>query len=200
MSDWTQNSALDAYRQGAQKACLESPGLCISELPPSAKLLLQARGNPEAIGRAVNPVLGFDLPARPNTSVTGNPAALWLGPRKWLIILDSPNGRELQQQLETAMFGTPSLVSDLSDARAGIEVSGTQARTVLARVCALDLDARFFGPGQCAQSLLARVPLLLHQVDQAQTYHLYVDRSLAAYAWEWLSDAAGEFISQSAVT
>jgi len=200
MSDWTQNSALDAHRQGAQKARLESSGLCIRELPPSAKLLLQARGNPEAIGRAVYPVLGFDLPARPNTSVTGNPAVLWMGPRKWLIILDSPNGRELQHQLETAMFGIPNLVSDLSDARVGIEASGAMARTVLARVCALDLDSCSFGPGQCAQSLLARVPLLLHQVDEAPTYHLYLDRSLATYAWEWLSDAAGEFISQSAVT
>ncbi len=200
MSDWTQNSALDAHRQGAQKARLESSGLCIRELPPSAKLLLQTRSNPEAIGRAVYPVLGFDLPATPNTSVTGNPAVLWMGPRKWLIILDSPNGRELQHQLETAMFGIPNLVSDLSDARVGIEASGAMARTVLARVCALDLDSCSFGPGQCAQSLLARVPLLLHQVDEAPTYHLYVDRSLAAYAWEWLSDAAGEFISQSGVT
>jgi len=183
MSDWTQNSALDAYRQGEQKACLERSGLCI-----------------ETIAQAVYPVFGFDLPARPNSSVTGNPAALWLGPRKWLIILDSPNGRELQQQLETALSGMPCLVSDLSDARTGIEVSGAQARTVLARVCALDLDSCSFGPGQCAQSLLARVPLLLHQLDQAPTYHLYVDRSLAAYAWEWLSDASDEFTSQSAVT
>jgi sarcosine oxidase subunit gamma len=200
MSDWTQNSALDAYRQEEQKACLERSGLCIRELPPSAKLLLQARSNHETIAQAVYPVFGFDLPATPNSSVTGNPAALWLGPRKWLIILDSPNGRELQQQLETALSGMPCLVSDLSDARTGIEVSGAQARTVLARVCALDLDSCSFGPGQCAQSLLARVPLLLHQLDQAPTYHLYVDRSLAAYAWEWLSDASDEFTSQSAVT
>ena len=200
MSDWKQYSALVAYRQGAQSACLESTSLCIRELPPSGKLLLQARGTPDAIGRAVYPVLGIDLPARPNTSVNGNPAVLWMGPRKWLIILDSAKSREMKKQLETALSEMPFLVSDLSDARTGIEVSGAQARAVLARVCALDLDARVFRPGQCAQSLLARVPLLLHQVDQAPTYHLYVDRSLATYAWEWLGDAADEFISQSAAT
>ena len=200
MSDWTQNSALDAYRQGAQMAYLESAGLCIRELPFSGKLLLQARSNPEAIGQAVYPVLGFDLPVRPNTSVTGNPAVLWMGPRKWLIILDSRNSREMKEQLETALSGMPCLVSDLSDARVGIEVSGAHARTVLGRVCALDLDSCSFRPGLCAQSLFARVPLLLHQVDEAPTYHLYLDRSLATYAWEWLSDAAGEFISKSAVT
>lgn len=115
---------------------------------------------------------------------------LWMGPKKWLIIQKLSPGRALHQQLEVALSGTPCLVSDLSDARCGIEVSGAQARTVLARICALDLDARSFQPGQCAQSLLARVPVLIHQIDELPTYHLYVDRSLVTYAWDWLCDAA----------
>lgn len=194
MSDWKQASALDAYSKGSQPACLESPQLCIRELPPGGKLMLQARGDLEAIGRAVHPVLELDLPREPNTAVAGEFALLWMGPRKWLIILDAAKVPELKPQLEMALSGIPSLVSDLSDARAGIEVSGTEARTVLGRVCALDLDSGSFQPGQCAQSLLVRIPLLLHRPEQQPGFHLYVDRSLASYAWDWLTDAAKEFI------
>jgi sarcosine oxidase subunit gamma len=194
MSDWKHASALDVYRKESRLACLESPELCIRELPPGGKLLIQARGDPEAIGQAVYPLLGLDLPHEPNTSVAGDFALLWMGPRKWLIILDAAQRRELQLQLEMALSGIPSLISDLSDARVGIEVCGKHARTVLARVCALDLDSCSFGPGQCAQSMLVRIPLLLHRPDGQPVFHLYVDRSLASYAWDWLTDAAHEFI------
>ncbi len=87
------------------------------------------------------------------------------------------------------------MISDVSDSRTGIEVSGVHARALLSRVCALDLDTTSFVPGQCAQTLLVRVPLLLHQLDDRPTFHLYVDRSVARYAWEWLTDAANEFTS-----
>jgi len=187
-------------------------GLCIRELPFSGKLLLQARGNFDAISQAVSPVIGRDLPISPNTSspntITANSGSkpsstspgntvLWLGPRKWLIILESGNTRETHKQLETALSGIPSLVSEVSDSRTGIEVSGLQARSLLAKVCALDLDDRSFGPGQCAQSLLIRVLLLLYQADGQPTFHLYVDRSVARYAWDWLSDAAVEFVTNT---
>ena len=107
------------------------------------------------------------------------------------------NNRETRKQLQTALSGIPCLVSEVSDSRTGIEVSGAQARALLAKICALDLDVRSFRPGQCAQSLLVRVPLLLHQVDGQPAFHLYVDRSVARYAWDWLSDAATEFVTAS---
>ena len=178
-------------------------GLCIRALPFSGKLLLQARGNIDAIGRAVSPVIGQELPILPNTVLpnTGtNPgnSVLWLGPRKWLIILEQGNTRETHKRLETALTGIPCLVSEVSDSRTGIAVSGVQARALLAKICALDLDDQSFGPGHCAQTLLVRVPLLLCQVDEQPAFHLYVDRSVARYAWDWLSDAADEFITESA--
>ena len=179
---------------------MTGPGLCIHELPFSGKLLLQARGNIDLIRQAVSPVIGQDLPILPNTSTpntstnSGN-TVLWLGPRKWLIILEPGNTRETRKQLESALSGIPSLVSEVSDSRTGIEVSGVQTRSLLAKICALDLDSSSFGPGQCAQSLLVRVPVLLCQVDGRPTFHLYVDRSVACYAWDWLKDAAVEFVT-----
>jgi heterotetrameric sarcosine oxidase gamma subunit len=212
MNNWKQSSALHACRKGSQEAFVAGPGLCIRELPFSGKLLLQARGNFDAISQAVSPVIGRDLPISPNTSspniLTANSGStpsstnhgntvLWLGPRKCLIILESGNTRATHKQLETALSGIPSLVSEVSDSRTGIEISGVQARSLLAKICALDLDDRSFGPGQSAPSLLIRVPLLLYQADGQPTFHLYVDRSVARYAWDWLSDAAVEFVTNT---
>jgi sarcosine oxidase subunit gamma len=208
MNKWKQSSTLHAFRKGGQEAFVAGSGLCIRELPFSGKLLLQARGNIDAIRQAVSPVIGLDLPIAPNTStrhsgllansIDSVNTVLWLGPRKWLIILEPENTRETQKQLETVLSGIPCLVSDVSDSRTGIEVIGVKARALLAKICALNLDDPSFGPGQCAQSLLVRVPLLLCQVDEQPAFHLYVDRSVARYAWDWLSDAADEFINESA--
>jgi sarcosine oxidase subunit gamma len=166
----------------------------MGELANSEKLLLQIKDPTASILQAIDSASGLQLPVAPNTSVCGQVTILWLGPGKWLIVSSLPDSRVIRQKLAIALSGVPHLISDFSDARTGIEISGPQARTVLARVCALDLHPGSFRTGQCAQSMIARAPLLLHQVDDLPVFHLYIDRSLAAYAWAWLTDAVSEFI------
>jgi sarcosine oxidase subunit gamma len=60
----------------------------------------------------------------------------------------------------------------------------------LAHGCSLDIHPRVFGPGQCAQTLLARVPVIIHQRGDEPSFDIYVQRSLAEYLWSWLEDAA----------
>jgi len=200
MTNWVRTSALHACHEGNHWACFEGKDLHIRELPFSGKLLLQARGHIDHIRRVVSDITGQELPIKPNTCSSGadthlGTTLLWLGPQKWLIISDPDKIGEIQRRLKTALSDIPSLLSDVGDARVGIEVSCAQARVLLAKVCALDLDSDSFQPHLCAQTLLVRVPLLLHQVDDLPTFHLYVDRSVARYAWDWLSDAASEFLS-----
>ncbi len=198
MSEWSHSIALDSpvldsFGQGPPATRLQSADLCMGELSNHEKLMLQVKSRNASVIGAVNSVLGLKLPTTPNTSVSGHLIVLWMGPGKWLIVLPSQDRREVKQKLEAALSGVPHLISDYGAARAGIEVSGPKARTVLARVCPLDLHPNFFRTGQCAQSLIARAPLLLYQADDLPVFHLYIDRSLVAYAWAWLSDAAREF-------
>jgi len=200
MTNWFRTSALHDRREARQEACLESTDLCIRELPFSGKLLLQARGHIDDIRQSVSDTTGQELPVRPNscspkTGTNSGITLLWLGPEKWLIILDPDKLCETRQQLQSELSAIPNLLSDVSDARTGFEVSGASARVLLAKVCALDLDAASFGAGHCAQSMLVRVPVLVHQVNDRPAFHIYVDRSMARYTWDWLSDAASEFIS-----
>jgi sarcosine oxidase subunit gamma len=96
---------------------------------------------------------------------------LWLGPDEFLIVgaaalgalrsVDVTHNREI---LRVARWG------------------------VLAKGCGLDLDPRFFPPGRCAQSLLARTQVILEA--RPEDTLVYVRPSYATYLRAWLSDAA----------
>jgi len=112
-------------------------------------------------------------PDEPNRA-TGN--ALWLGPRRWLVV-DAP-----------APPG--AIVTDLGQARTVIRLSGARARDVLATGCLLDLHPAVFPPGHCAQTVIAHCTVLIHAVDDTPSFDLYVARSYARHFWEFLVDAA----------
>jgi len=120
------------------------------------------------------------LPTEPNT-VAGDAtrAALWLGPGEWLVV--GPPGREHELQAELLADG--ATVIDVSANRTTLELRGPRARELLEFGCPIDLDPRVFGPGHCAQTLLARANVLIWFVtdDPEPVYRLLVRPSFAAY-------------------
>jgi sarcosine oxidase subunit gamma len=71
-------------------------------------------------------------------------------------------------------------------------VGGPRARDLLAHGCALDLHPRVFGPGRCAQTMLARAQVVL--LPRPDDFLVLVRSSFAAYLSEWLLDAATEYL------
>ena len=142
---------------------------------------------------------GFDLPLAANTTCrSGAMTAFWLGPSEWLLVRDA--GSTDAKFLDTKGFQLDcrlSALTDVSDSRTVIRLSGPRARSVLAKGCALDFDAKGFRPGACASSTLALCHVLIHfRADEAATedvFDIYVHRSYAAFAWQWITDAAAEF-------
>ena len=136
--------------------------------------------------------LGFGLPLEPNTAA-GDPAgrhALWLGPDEWLVV--GPPGTEgrLEATLRKALGGAFGAVVEVSANRLVIELEGPTARETLESGCSIDLHPRAFGPGRCAQTLLARTNVLIHQVSDEPRYRLYLRPSFEGYIRAWLADAA----------
>ena len=136
------------------------------------------------------------LPTAPNTVSTaadGEGNVLWLGPDEWLVV-----GREgsaaAAPAIETAVrtAAAPAFVTtvDVSANRVVLEIAGPRARQLLAFGCAIDLDPVSFGPGRCAQTLLARAGVIVWQTDDAPTFRLLVRPSFVAYVMAWLDDAA----------
>ncbi len=156
------------------------------------------RGDPmdASFAGSVCGVLGFDLPAVPNRFVAaGGVTALWLGPDEWLLVGDTTANSDLEGRLRAALQGKDAAVTEVSAARAVIELTGPKAREVLAKGCALDLHPRAFGPGQCAQTLLAKAEILIQQTGEAPAYRIFVRPSFAAYLVAWLMDAMREYRS-----
>ncbi len=182
---------------GLEARALEAPaeaGISMCERGFRDQLALRGNVGDKAFVAAVEQVLGVAPPAQANTVATHRGITLlWLGPDEWLVTLPDGRGAKALAALEEALAGQHFLVSDVSCSRTVIGLAGEHARDVLSKGCSLDLHPREFGPGRCAQSVLARCHMLLHQLDDTPTYDVYVHRSFADYAWTWLEDAGAEY-------
>ena len=137
---------------------------------------------------------GVPLPMQPNrVAAMRELRTLWLGPDEWLVTAPEGTAPDLLGRLTRALFGRHASVTDLSASRAVVEITGTHARTLLEKGCGLDLHPRAFVPGQCAQTLFAKQPVIIDQLTATPAYRLFVRRSAALWLVEWLIDAAQEF-------
>ena len=173
-------------------------GVRLREIPFPAQVNLRLDALHETAARRIGAVLGAELPTLPNTvAQTAGGHVLWLGPDEWLIV--SPGGEAapiesaLRSALECAQTDhAGSSVVNVSAARSVLELSGPSARGVLEKGCALDLHPATFRPGRCAQTLVSRVEVILHQTTDT-TCRLFVRSSFARYLALWLLDAMGEY-------
>lgn len=176
-------------------ARIERRGILIEEAPVRA--CVDLRGDPAdaRFARAVASVTDLALPREPNTTVTGLFASLlWLGPDQWLAASETQRGDELVARLREACRGLACAVTEVGAGRIVYAVSGVHARAVLAKGCALDLHPRVFGAGGCAQTLLAKASVLIHQRAADPVYDVYVARSYGGYLRAWFEQAAGEYV------
>lgn len=128
---------------------------------------------------------------------TGDRDALCLAPRWWLVTQSPEPAPGIECALVAglrAAGGPAASAVDVSAQRTTIDLTGPNARDVLAHGCSLDLHPHSFGPGRCAQTTLAKAQVVLHQLDAAPTYRVLVRASFATYLAEWLLDASTEYV------
>ncbi|MFJ3421655.1 sarcosine oxidase subunit gamma [Streptomyces sp. NPDC086082] len=169
----------------------------LAELPFLAQVnvRLDAKG---AAADAVGLALGLSLPLEPNIVVrAGELTVLWLGPDEWLVVGAPDTQRDLEQRIRAAAGDEHVSVTDVSAQRTTLLVSGTRARDLLAHGCPLDLHPRAFGPGRCAQTMLARAQVVVVARDEPGAgFWVLVRSSFAGYLTDWLLDAAGEYVAE----
>ena len=165
----------------------------LRELPFLAQLDVRLSPDDAAARGAVESVVG-PLSIEPNTVHGGaDAAALWLGPDEWLIVGPPDGETALEAQLRTATGDTAGVaIVDVSSNRTTLELRGPHVRELLEFGCPIDLHPRVFGPGRCAQTLLARANVLIWFVtdEPEAVYRLFVRPSFAAYVAAWLADAS----------
>ena len=110
-----------------------------------------------------------------------------------MIVTSESDVQNLAEGLRAIECSGAVSVVDLSHGRTVVRIGGPAARDVLAKGCSIDLHPRCFLAGDCVQTSLAGIGLLIHAVTDDPVYDLYLPRGFALSAWEWLSDAAAEF-------
>ena len=169
-------------------------GLVLAELVPPGQIDLRGHAGDPRFARAVGTVLGCVLPLNANTVQSASDVTvLWLGPDEWLVITPPGTETDLIARLRETLGDIHAAVTDVTGNRAQFRLSGPGAREVLMKGCSLDLHPRSFRAGRCAQTLMARAGVILHQRDDAPTYDLYPRRSFGEYLWLWLKDAMAEY-------
>ncbi len=171
-------------------------GIALREKPLPA--LLNLRLDPRETGATerVQTALGLALPEMGRSSSEGGHVAYRLGPDEFWIAAEGTSA-EVESRLRSALEGLHAAVTEIGEGWAQIEVSGRQARALMAKGCPLDFHPRVFLAGEVKQSLIAKADCVYRLVADEDSggpvFELTVRRSFADYVWRWLHDAAGEY-------
>jgi sarcosine oxidase subunit gamma len=197
IAEAVRRSALADYSERFAALTAASRGeLSIREVPFVAQVNLRADSkDADLMQRLASSVGALALPIAPNTVTSrGDRRALWLGPDEWLLV--GPDGKQgnFEDALRVSLAGAFSSIVDVSANRTVLAIGGAKARDLLAHGVAIDFDPRSFGPGRCAQTLLAKAQVIIERRDES-AFHLYARTSYAAYVADWLVDAAASISS-----
>jgi heterotetrameric sarcosine oxidase gamma subunit len=170
-----------------------APGVVIAERVGLGLATLAARkGQAGALAAAVQDAYGVDLPE--SSVVAQGPAVSFIGqgPGQWLAVSETLPNDALARDLSTRLQGLAS-ISDQSNGRTVLRLSGACARDVLAKGLPIDLHPRVFVVGSAATSAIGHMGVQLWQVDDLPTYDIAALRSVSLSFWRWLTASAAEF-------
>lgn len=171
---------------GAGVICAERPFLGHVNLrgdPGNARFVL-----------AASRVIGAALPIAANTVARGGDNVVyWLGPNEWLIVTPSDREVGIVRELREVLAGEFVAVTEISGGQTVIALRGNAVRDLLAKGCPLDLHPDEFAVDHCAQSHLAKAPILVRRMNEKHHFEIVVRRSFADYLWNWLEDAGEEY-------
>ena len=132
---------------------------------------------------------GLAVPEQRKVVQGGGKTLIWMSPDELLLVLPYAAAEDEAASLNEALSEAHALAVNVSDARAVFDVSGGQARDVLAKLFPVDLSAEAFGMGAIRRSRMAQVPAALW-LEEADRFRVVCFRSVAQYAFDVLSLAA----------
>ena len=165
-------------------------GVEIQELPFINKINVRIDTNDNKniikCGKLINAI----LPVQPNTYVTNdNVKVIWLGPNEWLIT----NNKNLYKNLKNEIGDIQASVTDVSENRTVIRISGDQIFKLLSKFLVLDLEKNLPDESSCAQTLFVKVPVLLvrnNNEKQIPEIDIFTNRSHANYIYNLIVEGS----------
>jgi methylglutamate dehydrogenase subunit D len=156
------------------------------------RVIAALSGEGPVVEETVHKITGLELPHGPKRVVAKGLALIGTAPGQWLAVAEDESSRQMLDVLAQQLVGHAA-ITEQSDSKAVIRISGARARDVMAKGCSLDLHSRVFKPGDAATTPIALIDCQLWQIDDAPSYDLAVASSFAESFWSWLASSAAEF-------
>tara|TARA_Y100000590_G_scaffold460220_1_gene619076 strand:+ start:3056 stop:3634 length:579 start_codon:yes stop_codon:yes gene_type:complete len=165
-------------------------GIKIQELPFTKKINLQINSNDKDRFASCATILGTLLPTKPNSfSKKENVKVIWLSPKEWLIVYSYEN--DFFYELKNKIGDVEGSVTDVSENRTIIRLSGEKIFFLLSKFLVLDLEKNLSTESSCAQTLFVKIPILLVKNslnNQIPEIDIFTNRSHANYLFNLLLD------------
>ena len=160
----------------------------IKELPFVKKINLRLDPNDKDCVSSCGEILGTMLPTKANTYSTNaiNEKVIWLGPNEWLIVSDDDDAF---LKLLNEIGDLEASLTDVSENRTIIRISGKYVYVLLSKFLVLDLEKNLSTDSSCAQTLFVKVPVLLVRNHYDRTgIDIFTNRSHANYIYNLIVD------------
>ncbi len=181
---------LIAGRYGAKSAI---PGVKIKEKQSfSLASLTVFRGQYENLSDSIFKTFGTKLLKNSEISYSHDLQFMNIAPGQWFAYSERLSASELISKLETSV-GELAAIVDLSDARAIIELSGTQIHETLAKGVSLDLYSERQSQKHVFSTFAAQLSITLWSSDDGLTINIAVFRAFSQSLLKWLVASASEF-------
>jgi len=190
-------SALAGYlHKGRQGRTTGTAGVSARERADVAVASIAARkGKTTELSAKIKTRTGLELPTSPRMVTSGHLSFAWSAPGQWFATADGEDGAVFADDLARDLSGLAS-VTDQSDGRVILRVSGAKVRETLAKGCMLDLHPAVFKVGDTAATPIALLNVQITRLPDdagASVFEISVMRSFAASLWHWLEASAAEF-------
>ncbi|MGX1788146.1 sarcosine oxidase subunit gamma [Bosea sp. NPDC055332] len=196
---WAPRAAWAGIAQAGQIGAAGAAGVTASLLDGfGLATLIAAPGRAAAASQVVEGQLGIALPSTPRIVSNAAHDVIWSGPDQWLLRTETRDG--FGGFLE--VLSAQAAVSDQSDARAALRLSGPRVRDVLAKGVMLDLHAAAFAVGDTALTSIAHIGVHLWRLadgPDGSVFEIMVARSMVGSFWSWFAASAAEFGCQISI-
>jgi sarcosine oxidase subunit gamma len=191
----TQSPLRKALVAGRLGAAGGAAGVTLKEVRDTSLVQVMARrGQAAATAKAAKKLFGVEPPSTPK-AVTGKTATLvWSGADQFLAFAPRSDDA-FYPKLSEAFAGVASL-SDQSDGRCVMRISGPRARDALAKFCSLDLHDSVFPVGAAASTAIDHTNASIwRSADEAgeAVYNILVFTSFSDSLWHTIADASLEY-------
>lgn len=192
--EWTATTPLSRIHvAGRHGAAQGAAGVTMAELSDFELVQVMARrGQWGAVAQACTEAYGKAAPTRPQAVTAQGALLVWSGPDQFLIL--SPRGAAVEKA-RTSFSGMASL-SEQSDGRSLIRISGSRARDLLAKVCSIDLHPAVFPVGMAAATSIDHTAVNLWRGEDSSgeaVFFLLVFATFAESLWRTMLDSGAEY-------